>query len=165
MDAVVIGILMLIEYMPDLVGNSMEEFNNWRKRKNLETAQRRKKIRERVSENPKLFIGKTLTELNEMGISVNQADFNRIISPAVRNLTDSKKTCKEFKLFDLPERKLRSDQSEMEEESQLDFTFSSATEEIDLIQSEMETRNSAIDIKTQLQDALKINEAQKIEIE
>ena len=146
MDAVVIGILMLIEYMPDLVGHSKEEYDKNRKKKNLERSQRRQKIRKRVSEDPKLFIGKTLAELNEMGISVNQADFNNKISQAVRNLTDSKKTCTEFKLYDLPGRKLRSDQIEMEEESVFDLTFSSATAEIEVIQNEMETRNSVIDI-------------------
>jgi len=168
MDAVVIGILMLIEYMPDLVGHSIEEYDKKRKKKQLETTQRRQKIRKRVSEDPKLFIGKTLAELNEMGISVNQTDFNRIISVAVHKLTDSKKTCTEFKLFDLPERKLRSKQNEeteMEEESELNVTYSSLTAEIEIINNEMETRSSVIDIKTQLEDALKTNEAQKLEIE
>ena len=167
MDAsvIIIGILTLIEHLPDLVGQTLEDYVNKRKKKQLETPQRKKKIREQVMKEPKLFIGKNLEELNALGIKISQAELNQKINDAIRNLTDSKRTCLEVKLFEIPKRKLRSDQNEMEEESLLDLTFSSATAEIEIIKNEMETRSSLLNIKTQLEDALKINEAQKLEIE
>ena len=167
MDAsvIIIGILTLIEHLPDLVGQTLEDYVNKRKKKQLETPQRKKKIREQVMKEPKLFIGKNLEELNALGINISQAELNQKINDAIRNLTDSKRTCLEVKLFEIPKRKLRSDQNEMEEESLLDLTFSSATAEIEIIKNEMETRSSLLNIKTQLEDALKINEAQKLEIE
>ena len=167
MDAsvIIIAILTLIEQCPDLVGQTLEDFVMKRKKKHLETSAKKKKIRERIMDNPKIFIGHSLEELNALGIEVTQADLSQRINDALRNLMDSKRTCLEIKLFEIPKRKLRSDQVEMEEESVLDLTFSSATAEIEVIQNEMETRNSVIDIKTQLEDALKMNEAQKLEIE
>ena len=167
MDAsvIIISILTLIENVSDLVGSTLDDYATKRKKKQLETPQRKTKIRERIMENPKLFIGKTLEELNVLGIKLSQAEFNEKIRHAVRNLTDSKRTCLEFKLFEIPKRQLRSDQNEMEEESELNVTYSSLTAEIEIINNEMETRSSVIDIKTQLEDAQKLNEAQKVEIE
>ena len=164
-SVILLTVLTLIDLVPEIVGHTLEDYGTKRACRKLETTQRRKKIRNRVSAEPEKFIGKTLQELNLMGININQADFNRKISSAVNDLTSSKRNCLQFKLFDVPGRKLRSDQNEIEEESELDITFSSATAEIEIIKNEMETRNSVNNIKTQLEDALKINEAQKLEIE
>ena len=166
-DSVIfIGIMTLIDFLPDIVGDTLEEYQKRRSLKKLETSNRRKEIRNRVKAAPEKFIGKSLQELNLLGIDINQNQFNQKISQAVQDLTSSKRNCIEYKLYDIPARRLRSEQQvEMEEESELDLTFSSATAEIEIIKNEMETRSSVIDIKTQLEDALKTNEAQKLEIE
>lgn len=160
-----LGILTLIEHLPDLVGYSIDEFVKKRKERKLETSARKKKIRLRLSEDPKLFIGKTLEELNALGINITQAQLNQRITEAVRNLTDSKRTCTEFKLYEIPKRQLRSEHCEMEERSSFDISFTSATAEIEVIGREIETRSVQSDLERQLNDALKVNTEQKIEIE
>ena len=165
-SVILLTVLTLIDLVPEIVGHTLEEYAKKRNGKKLETSERRKKIKDRVKAKPEKFIGKTLQELNMLGINVNQAEFNQRISIAVQNLTSANRNVLEFQLFEIPKRKLRSEQEiEMEEESELDYTFSSATAEIEIIKNEMETRSSVIDIKTQLEDALKTNEAQKLEIE
>ena len=165
-SVILLTVLTLIDLVPEIVGHTLEEYAKKRTGKKLETSERRKKIKDRVKAKPEKFIGKTLQELNILGINVNQAEFNQRISIAVQNLTSANRNVLEFQLFEIPKRKLRSEQQiEMEEESELDLTFSSATAEIEIIKNEMETRSSVINIKTQLEDALKTNEAQKLEIE
>ena len=168
-DSVIfIGIMTLIEFLPDLVGDTIEEYQKWRSLKKLETSNRRKEIRNRVKAAPEKFIGKSLQELNLLGIRINQVQFNQKISQAVQDLTSSTRNCVEYKLFDIPARKLRSEtemETELEEPSELDFTFTSATAEIECIQSLMETRSSHLDLKSQLEEAMKMNEEQKHEIE
>ena len=147
MDGVImLGILTLIEHLPDLVGYSMDEFAKKRKERKLETSARKKKIRMRLSEDPKLFIGKTLEELNVLGIDITQAQLNQRINKAVRNLTDSKRTCTEFKLYEIPKRQLRSD-CEIEEPSSLNYSFTSATAEIEVIGREIKTRSVQSDLE------------------
>ena len=165
-SVILLTVLTLIDLVPEIVGHTLEEYAKKRNGKKLETSERRKKIKDRVKAKPEKFIGKTLQELNMLGINVNQAEFNQRISIAVQNLTSANRNVLEFQLFEIPKRKLRSEQEiEMEEESELDYTFSSATAEIEIIKNDMETRSSVIDMKTQLEDALKTNEAQKLEIE
>ena len=98
-DSVIfIGIMTLIDFLPDLVGDTIEEYQKRRSLKKLETSNRRKEIRNRVKAAPEKFIGKSLQELNLLGIDINQNQFNQKISQAVQDLTSSKRNCIEYKL-------------------------------------------------------------------
>ena len=105
MDAVImLGVLTMIDIIPEVVGHTLEEFGKKRSMKNLE--RKRKKIRTIIKAEPEKFIGRTLEELNILGIQVNQAQLNAKLTQAVQRLTDSNRQCLEYKLFDIPGRRL-----------------------------------------------------------
>ena len=164
MDAVImIVVLTLIENMPDLVGRTLAEFEANRKKKNLEPHGRRKKILERIMAEPKKYIGYSLEDMKTLGIYVVENEFRCKIRSVVQKLTNSKRKCLEWKLYDIPGRTLRSEQSELEEHSELDFTFTSSSLELDKISTEIGTRSH--DLQSQLDQAYEQIATQKIEID
>ena len=166
MDAVImLVILTLIETMPDLLGRKLAEFEQKRKKKQLERAERKKKITERIMADPKLHIGYNLEEINILGIDVDQNQFYRHIAVAVKTLTESKRKSLEYKLYDIPKRTLRSDQNETEEPAKHNLTWSSATLELEMIASEIETRSQSHDLQSKLDQATEKIASQKIEID